>query len=388
MPSCDLSPPPAPSGPSRTSRCAVYFVASPLQLLAARQIAATHEAGSRQVLVWYKRGLAKLVRPGDWDACHFLAWPRWDPLPGPFGGLRRLRRNLREVAAVVGPCDTVVLHSAVFDTEAINYFLHDLPRRCGARHRLARILPDGLISTRRYPLSLAKRGVQWLRKLRRLVAPELNYTPFAGDRIGSDAPFCDRIYVLPGLPHAYPAARVLTLAPLASAAGASPRPRSGRALVIDQPLVGSGLLDPSAVQRVSQTLADWLAARGLHEVWYKPHPKDRRQDLRRPGYREVETDQPLEAWLPDQDFEAIVGVRSSALLFARQIHDPARTEVRAFGWSDLRFKSEAERADLSAVFRRLGIPLDTDSSACVSDPAHARSAQPRLHHHPAVESRR
>lgn len=340
----------------------MYFVASPLQLLAARQIAATHEAGSRQVLVWYKRGLAKLVRPADWDACHDLAWPRWEPLPGPFGALRRLRRNLREVAAVVGPCDTVVLHSAVFDTEAINYFLHDLPRRCGARQRQARILPDGLISIRRYPLSPVKRMVQWLRKLRRLVAPELNYTPFAGDRIGSDAAFCDRIYVLPGLPHAYPQVKVKVLPPLAEAGRSGGRP-TGRALVIDQQLVGAGLLDEAAAARTGDAIAAWLAERGLHEVMYKPHPKDRRQDLRRPGYLEVETDQPLEAWLPGQAFDAIVGVRSSALLFARQIHDPARTEVRAFGWSALRFKSDAERADMETAFRDLGVILDSGPDA-------------------------
>lgn len=346
------------NAPVKVARCAVYFVASPLQLLAARQIAATHEAGSRQVLVWYKPGLAKLVRSDEWDACHYLAWPRWEPLPGPFGGLRRLRRNLREVAGVVGPCNTVVLHSAVFDTEAINYFLHDLPRRCGASQRLAHILPDGLISIRRYPLSVAKRGAQWLRKLRRLVAPELNYTPFAGDRIGSDAAFCDRIYVLAGLPHAYPQAKVEVLAPLAGAARTGTGKPSGRALVIDQQLVGAGLLDEGEAVRIGDGIAAWLAARGLHEVLYKPHPKDRRQDLRRPGYLDVETDQPLEAWLPGQAFDAIVGVRSSALLFARQIHDPARTEVRAFGWSALRFKSDAERTDMETVFRDLGVILD------------------------------
>ncbi len=346
------------NAPVKVARCAVYFVASPLQLLAARQIAATHEAGSRQVLVWYKPGLAKLVRSDEWDACHYLAWPRWEPLPGPFGGLRRLRRNLREVAGVVGPCDTVVLHSAVFDTEAINYFLHDLPRRCGARQRLARILPDGLISIRRYPLSLAKRGAQWLRKLRRLVAPELNYTPFAGDRIGSDAAFCDRIYVLVGLPNEYPLAKVVTLAPLAEATRGGLSDASGRALVVDQPLVDTGLLDETAARRTAEAIEAWLRIRGVHDVDYKPHPKDLRQDLRRPNYRLVDTDEILESWLPRQNYSAIVGVRSSALLFARQVTDPAQTEVRAFGWDALRFKSREERDSMLATFRSLGVELD------------------------------
>lgn len=78
----------------------------------------------------------------------------------------------------------------------------------------ARILPDGIISIHRYPLSITKRLAQYARKLRRLIAPELDYWCFSGDRIGSDAPFCDRIYVIPGLPHNYPADKVVVLPPL------------------------------------------------------------------------------------------------------------------------------------------------------------------------------
>lgn len=343
----------------KVARCAVYFVASPLQLLAARQIAATHEAGSRQVLVWYKPGLAKLVRSDEWDACHYLAWPRWEPLPGPFGGLRRLRRNLREVAGVVGPCDTVVLHSAVFDTEAINYFLHDLPRRCGARQRLVRILPDGLISIRRYPLSLAKRGAQWLRKLRRLVAPELNYTPFAGDRIGSDAAFCDRIYVLAGLPHAYSQAKICVLRPLAERGVAHEQPSSadparGVGLVIGQPLASSGLMDAVDVQRTQDDIHAWLKAQGCVRILYKPHPKDPNHELRHPDYELVEPTEPLETWLASVRFDHVAGARSSGLIFARQVQ-PTPTRVAAFGWSRIRFKSKAEYEEMSALFKSLGI---------------------------------
>ncbi|MBL0719536.1 hypothetical protein JI742_06500 [Piscinibacter sp. Jin2] len=347
------------NAPVKVARCAVYFVASPLQLLAARQIAATHEAGSRQVLVWYKPGLAKLVRSDEWDACHYLAWPRWEPLPGPFGGLRRLRRNLREVAGVVGPCNTVVLHSAVFDTEAINYFLHDLPRRCGASQRLARILPDGLISIRRYPLSLAKRVAQWLRKLRRLVAPELNYTPFAGDRIGSDAAFCDRIYVLAGLPHAYPQTRTCVLRPLAERGVVHTPPSSadaagGVGLVIGQPLAGSGLMAAADVQRTQNNIHAWLKSQGCVRILYKPHPKDANHELRHPDYELVEPIEPLETWLASARFDYVAGVRSSGLIFARQVQ-PTPTRVAAFGWSRIRFKNTTEYEEMSALFTSLGI---------------------------------
>ena len=56
---------------------ALYFVASPLQYLAARRIAERCEAGARQVLVWYKRGVAPIVCKEHWDASTYMAWPRW-----------------------------------------------------------------------------------------------------------------------------------------------------------------------------------------------------------------------------------------------------------------------------------------------------------------------
>ncbi|MFN6994149.1 MAG: polysialyltransferase family glycosyltransferase [Aquincola tertiaricarbonis] len=336
---------------------AVYFVASPLQYLAARQIARTHEAGHRQVLVWYQPGVGPIVRQEDWDAAVYLPWPRLKPLPGPFGRHRRLRENIRLVADAVGRADTLHLHSAVFDTEAINYFLHALPRATGARQMRARILPDGLISVRRYPLSRGKRLLQHLRRLRRLAAPELRFTPFAGDRIGSDAPFCDRIYVLPGMPHEYPAAKVVTLAPIAGPV--SPIATAGlrrRALVIGQPLVGAGLLAAADLPVLSAAVRQWLRDRGIEEVLYKGHPKDPNRELSAPGDEVLVLDEPLELWMSRQHFSAVVGVRSTALLFARQVYG-ADTEVVAIGWDKVRFKSDQERRDMQRTFEQVGVKV-------------------------------
>ena len=235
---------------------AVYFVASPLQYLAARRIAERFEAGSRQVLVWYKPAVGPIAREEEWDAAEYMPWPRFEPLPGTFGRHRRLRANLQRVAQLAGPCETLHLHSAVFDTEAINYFLRGLPRLCGARSMHARILPDGLISIRRYPLNAVKRLLQYPRKLRRLFAPELDYWCFSGDRIGSDAPFCDRVYVLPGLPHEYPAGKVVELPPLVERNADAPARASGRrALVSGLPLVGGS---PAVVRLALSPV--WLLA--------------------------------------------------------------------------------------------------------------------------------
>ena len=341
------------------ARVAVYFVASPLQYLAARRIAENFEAGARQVLVWYKPGVTPIVREADWDAAGYMPWPRWEPLPGPFGRHRRLRDNIRRVAALVGPCDSLHIHSAVFDTEAINYFLRALPKACGAREMRARILPDGIISIRRYPLAPAKRLAQYARKLRRLVAPELDYWCFGGDRIGSDAPFCDRIYVIAGLPHEYPADKVVVLPPLVTPrAGAAAGAASERtALVIGQPLVGAGLMKPADRDAVSDEIRAWLAALGIRRIVYKGHPKDPDQELKQPDYETLSLDEPLEVHLANTPYDAVVGVRSSALLFARQT-SPASTRVVAFGWGRVRFKSDDERRQMGEAFRSTGVVLN------------------------------
>ncbi|WP_374243897.1 polysialyltransferase family glycosyltransferase [Zoogloea sp.] len=338
-------------------RVALYFVASPLQYLAARRIAENYEPGARQVLVWYKRGVTPIVRQTDWDAAAYMPWPRWEPLPGPFGRLARQRENIRLVADLVGQCQVLHIHSAVFDTEAINYFLRALPPRCGAREMHARILPDGIISIRRYPLSAAKRLAQYARKLRRLVAPELDYWCFGGDRIGSDAPFCDRIYVLPGLPHEYPPAKTVVLPPLVEPDHTRQRTAGEpTALVIGQPLVGAGLMQPADRDAVSNEIHAWLAGQGIARIFYKGHPKDPAQELRQPDYQTVTLDEPLEVHLAHTPYDAVVGVRSSALLFARQTA-PASTPVVAFGWDRVRFKSADEKRQMLDAFRTTGVDV-------------------------------
>jgi hypothetical protein len=220
----------------------------------------------------------------------------------------------------------------------------------------ARILPDGIISIRRYPLTLAKRLAQYIRKLRRLFDPELNYRCFSGDRIGSDAPFCDRIYVLPGLPNEYPADKTVTLPPLVQASVDRQLEQSGerRALVIGQPLVGAGLMQAKDRDAVSTEIRDWLAAQGIKRIFYKGHPKDPAQELNRPDYEVITLDTPLEVHLANTHYHAVVGVRSSALLFARQV-GPETTQVVAFGWDKVRFKSASEKHAMESAFHLCGI---------------------------------
>ncbi len=337
------------------TRVAVYFVATPLHYLAARRVATSFEAGARQVLLWYRPGAAPVVRAADWDAAAAMPWPRFEPLPGPFGRLRRLRQNIGLVAGLVGRCDELVLHSPVFDTEAINYFLRALPRACGATTLQARILPDGLGSMVSQPLSAARRAAQWLRQLRRLAAPELDYWSFGGDRIGADAPFCDRIYVLAGFAHPYPPHKAVTLPPLADAApDTAPRPR--RALVLGQPLVGTGLTDAASLAAITEEIRAWLRAQGVEQIRYKPHPRDPRHELAHPDYEVLALDEPLETWMAHEPHDLVAGVHSTALLFARQLYGD-RAQVRGFGWERMRFRSPEQQRQMRAVFEQGGVVL-------------------------------
>ena len=277
-------------------------------------------------------------------------------MPGLFGRLRRQKANIKLVADLIGRCDSLHIHSAVFDTEAINYFLRALPRRCGASEMKARILPDGIISIRRYPLTLAKRLAQYTRKLRHLYDPELDYWCFSGDRIGSDAPFCDRIYVLPGLPHEYSTEKVVTLPPLVNAsADRQSRPsEERRALVIGQPLVGAGLMQEKDRDAVTAEILDWLKNQNIKEVFYKGHPKDLNQELLNPSYKILKINEPLETHISRTAYEIVVGVRSSALLFASQV-SPKSTTIAAFGWERLIFKNAEEMNSMKSLFNNFGI---------------------------------
>jgi hypothetical protein len=332
----------------------LYFVASPLQYLAAQAIAHGIENGGRHVLVYYKAGVAPIVVHDDWDAVFCMPWPRFNPQPGRFGRLRRLLENIEVISGLVGSCDILNIHSAVFDTEAINYFLRALPKACGATQMRARILPDGLINIRRYPLNPLDWALQYLRKFRRLADARLDYWCFSGDRIGSEAPFCDRIYVIAGLPHDYPADKVMVLPPLFAPNKATQVAGPKRALVIGQPLVGAGLMSRADLDEVSREIRDWLSSNGYEKIDYKGHPKDPNNELLCANYTLLDLHEPIETWMSKTRYDAVVGVRSSVLLFARQMYPPD-VQVAAFGWDRIKFKSAAECADIQRALHLLGV---------------------------------
>lgn len=344
---------------AETDTTSIYFVASPLQLLAAKRIASHWDTGHRTVLVWYKDPIEGLVDPCDWDAVFFMPWPRFHPKPGLFGRQKRLLENLQEVAKRCGECQSVIIHSAVFDTEAINYFIFALPRLLGVRRCVARILPDGIISTRRYPLTLIKRMALRLRALRRLTSPLLRYSQFSGDRTGAEAPFVDRIYTLNGFPHEYPLERVVELPRLVEG---EKQQRLGirSALIIDQPLRGFRQMDSGDIQHVAKTIQAWCEIESIKEIFYRAHPKDRSQDLKMEHYKiSLNPQETLEVHLARNIYDYVIGVRSTGLLIARQLQPP-ESRVISFGLDRFLSKSKEEASNFRRLFESMGIEIRTD----------------------------
>jgi len=328
-----------------------------MHYLAARCIDENFEPPGRKVLLYYHEAIEAFIDKADWDAVDFLPWPRKRPLPGPFGIHRRLLENLRKVAKLVGSCDTINLHAGGYGAEATNYFVLSLGPLVGARSVAARILPEGVDSTRRYPLSLKKRWSHKLRLLRRIVSPELKFRTFSGDHTGADAAFVERIYTLPGLPHQYQAGKVVELPSLVKISAALPEESAQlRALVIGQPLTGSNLLTGEDLPRVTDRIHRWLRDQGVTAIDYKGHPRDPRNELMSEGDQSLLLNEPIESYLARTHYDFIVGVRSTVLLFARQIYGP-QSRVLAFGWDVVLFKSPEERKDMEEVFANSGVEL-------------------------------
>ena len=335
----------------------VYIVGSPMHYLAARCIAENFEPPGRKVLLYYHEAIEAFIDKAEWDAMDFLPWPRKRPLPGPFGIHRRLLENLRKVAKLVGSCDSITIHAGGYGAEATNYFVLGLGPLVGANAVSARILPEGVDSTRRYPLSLKKRWSHKLRLLRRIVSPELKFRTFSGDHTGADAAFVDRIYTLPGLPHQYQADKVVELPPLVKPSAALPEESSRlRALVIGQPLTGSNLLMEADLPRVTERIHSWLREQGVTAIDYKGHPRDPGNELMSTGDQPLLLNEPIESYLARTHYDFIVGVRSTVLLFARQIYG-RHVRVLAFGWDLSLFKSPEERKDMEALFASSGVEL-------------------------------
>jgi len=365
---------------TKDKRVNLYFTASPLQNLVAKTILETFEKGSHNILLPYKQ--TAVANPNnidsqEWDDYLFIPWPRFHPLPGPFGKLRRLQQNLASVSARIPTnCNEIIMHSAVFDTEATNYFISYLKRAHPHARFHARLLPDGIISTRRYPQSTFQIALKCIRKLRILIDPNLRYTCYKGDRCGSDAAFVNKIYILNGFPHEYDANKVIELPPLVERSSI-PSTTKPRALVLGQPLAGNNLLTHSHMIKLADAIRHWLKNQGVSEIYYKGHPKDPNLELFHQDYILVDSTEPVEKHIASHFYSHIVGVRSTALITAVQLYKN-ETKVVSYGLDLVSFKNEAEKSSMIHTFKTLGIdilPYSPPPTSSMSPPQDQQTAK-------------
>jgi hypothetical protein len=333
----------------------LFIVASPLHYVCAGMVSRHFGAGSSAHLFYTRSFLEPLVVAERWDSAQFLPWPRFHPLPGPFGRLRRIRANLDLVAARCGGAEEIRLHAPVIDTEAVNYHVNHLRRSFPHAVFSLRLLPDGFLNLQSNPLGRIKEIGQYGRKLRRLVFPTVDYHPLRGDRTGADDPLVDRIYLLHGMPHLYDPRKAVELPPFPRFDAGGSGKRS--ALVLGQPLSSLGKLPPSGVEEISRRMADFLGRERVEEVHYKRHPRDWRGDFRRPEYLDLDLAEPLETYLVRRSYDLVLGVTSTGLFTARMILGGA-TRVVSFGLDLMRGGDGKRKKRLMDAFALAGIEID------------------------------
>lgn len=339
------------AGGTSGASVAVFFVASPFHLLCVEQIALALPPGCRKVLVTYKRSVEAAVRPERFDAWVRMPWPRFEPMPGPLGGHRRLVANLHEVAQAIGAASEILLHSPVYDTEAINYFVNGLPRLISGAKVRAFLIPDGALNLSFHQMSASKRMWARLRAMRGLLSPVLRYAALGQDRTGSDAEFMEGIYVIEGLDHPYPPERTI---PLTLQREIEATPLAHRALIVGQHIHRVGWIDEKGRDAITSRIRQWLSENGVTHMDYKAHPDDPFSELCTNDYRKLEPATPLEDLLDRGQYGVIIGVASSAQVTAKLILGN-RARVVSVGYDLLTGMKRHEFDALKQAFAQLGV---------------------------------
>lgn len=335
----------------------LFMVYSPIHSLAAENIVDHFEQGAKNCVFLLKPGFDRYLSAEKWDSIQPLLWPRFHPLPGLFGGTRRLLANLDILQAACADCSVIRLHTPVIDTEAVNYAIHFLKRTFSSAQFSVRLLPDGLLNIERNPLGPFREACQYLKKFRRLFSPSLNYYIFKGDRTGADDGIVDRIYVLPNFPHEYDENKIVEIYPFVKSEPVSDgEDTAPKALVLGQPMVGCDLMSLETMKRVSKGIEEFIVSSGISWADYKAHPRDKRLEFLEDGYHRISIDIPLEVYLMDHPYDLVIGNSSTALATARYIL-PSSRRVVAYGLEQVNFKGRRTRELTEMLFKRIGVEM-------------------------------
>ena len=334
----------------------LFFISSPLHLIGAQVLVATTLKGQCCRLFFLKKELKEMIDAEGWESIDFLPWPRHFPVKGVFGRYRRTIRNAELVTSRATEANLITLYMPVIDSEAYNYNIAIARKITKGRQPDVCLIPDGLMNIRRHEQGRVRELSKIFRKLRRLITPSLNYYLFRGDRTGSDDPIVKRIYVFPDFPNEYSPEKTVDL-DIVSSIKKSRRSdiNIDKALVLSQPLTTTGELSDANLVKTSQAIDNYLRDTGIKDVDYKPHPRDKKNELLRDWYKELKTSTPLEYYLFKNPYKVIIGVHSTTLLLMKLLDSSC--EVISFYPDLLKYKNENQLEENSKLFSQVGVEI-------------------------------
>lgn len=241
---------------------------------------------------------------------------------------RTLRRWVHCIVTAAQGADTVHYHCANLKTPLLNYPLAALQRALPAATVTVNVITDGTSNFKRRTLS--DKALRKLRQRAQQLVPRLlglRFTLFNRERFGIDADIVRHIYLLPGAPHEYDAARVMDV-PIMDLGlpAAALNEHSARALVIGEKLTDRNWLSLTDEGHIAAQVARLIADHGIVHVDYVPHPTATHLDLWQDHYTRVDTRDPIELRMMQHRYTLVCGIASTALFTARLLQpDGART---------------------------------------------------------------
>jgi hypothetical protein len=234
-----------------------------------------------------------------------------------------LRSRLHQILSAFEPAcagaDKIVLHMYQIYSERTNYLINHLRRQFPRASFNVRLIPDGVRNLKIRQMTGIRSLAVPVNRLKWAFDSKLNYYGYSGDRLGSDAEVVDRIYLPRGFPHMYTNSKVHWVE--MPQAGSKSQPAE-TALVLGTALLQRGMCSASDMDLAAKCIQEELLARGVKEVWYKPHHAESKQrlELWSPGYRLLTSPLGVERLLTQYSVGHLVGQCSTALLTARLMH--------------------------------------------------------------------
>ena len=185
-----------------------------------------------------------------------------------------------------------------------------------------RIIPDGTKNAVVYQLSSQKE--KRIKKRSKSIIDRLfgiKYTSFTTDQYGITSSIISKIYTFDGFSHSYPEDKTETLPFIKP--NNNKDTKNKKALIIGQTLVSSNHISDKTLNKISSKLKKYLESSKITEIYYAPHPSNKEEsnfEMKPENAELFITDLPLELTLIENNFDAVIGIASTALISAKLIY--------------------------------------------------------------------